>query len=180
MVFSCAGAVLLAVKAGAPTMNTITFPPGSTSHRSYCCLQGLERTSKAAVWFCIPVRALQPLEPPTPMKTPAPLVPTAIFNDFPKTHSGFSGTVHHSGRVKWNTWILLCASLHDAHVPPVGKGSMVWIRRQRARAWDNGNVCINDSVAGCSAQNIIYSSHWREITAAILSRSRKISWPGNT
>lgn len=50
MVLSCVGAVLLAVEAaGAPTMNTITFPPGSTSHRSYCCLQELERTSKAAV-----------------------------------------------------------------------------------------------------------------------------------
>ncbi|KAI4819426.1 hypothetical protein KUCAC02_004673, partial [Chaenocephalus aceratus] len=30
----------------APTMNTITFPPGSISHRSYCCLQGLERNIK--------------------------------------------------------------------------------------------------------------------------------------
>lgn len=34
---------------------------------------------------------------PLSMKSPAPLIPSAIFNDFPKTHSGFSGTVHHSG-----------------------------------------------------------------------------------
>lgn len=118
---------------------------------------------------------------PPLMKSPAPLAPTAIFNDFPKTHSGFSGTVHHSGRVKWDPPPPLSfLALHDARVPPVGKWRVVWIRRQGARAWDNGTGCINDSVAGCSAQNIIYSSHWREITGAIFSRSRKISWPGNT
>lgn len=64
MMFLYVVTVLLAVKAGAPTLNTIKFPPGSTSHSSHCCLQGLERTSKATVWFCILVRALQPLEIP--------------------------------------------------------------------------------------------------------------------
>lgn len=134
--------------------------------------------------------------PPPDEKSPAPFIPIAIFNDFPNKHSRFSGTVHHSGRVKWDTCLLLSAfwyeqppllslshtlSLFMMHMYlPWARGRVVWIRRQRARAWDNGDVCINDSVAGCSAQNIIYSSHWREITAAILSRSRKISWPGNT
>lgn len=47
------------------------------------------------------------------MKSPAPRAPTAIFNDFPKTHSGFSGTVHHSGRVKWDTWSILGAFWYE-------------------------------------------------------------------
>lgn len=51
---------------GSPTMNTITFLPGSTSHRSYCCLQGLERTSKGTVWFCIRVRAFTTSRAPIP------------------------------------------------------------------------------------------------------------------
>ena len=73
----------------APTMNTIQFSPGSTSHRSYCCLQRLEGTSKATVGLCIPVRALQPLENPPPLtRSPTPLIPTAIFNDFfPQRHT---------------------------------------------------------------------------------------------
>lgn len=45
--------------------------------------------------------------PPPLMKSPATLAPTAIFNDLPKTHSGFNGTVHHRGRVEWHTWSLL-------------------------------------------------------------------------
>lgn len=54
-----------------------------------------------------------------PMKSPALLAPIAIFNDFPKTHSGFSGTVHQSGRVKWDTWRLLGAFWYEqSHSPP--------------------------------------------------------------
>lgn len=53
---------------------------------------------------------------PPLMKSPAPLVPTAIFNDFPKTHSGFSGTVHHSGRVKWDPLLHYLFSLFMMHV----------------------------------------------------------------
>lgn len=112
-----------------------------------------------------------------PMKSPSPLVHTAIFNDFPKTHWGFSGTVHPSLRVKRDTPFL---PLHHAHVLSMGKWRVVCESRGTEPEPEISNVCINDSVAGCSAQNIIYSSHWGEITAAILSRRRKISWPGNT
>lgn len=64
------------------TKNTITFPPGSTSHRSHCCLQGLERTSKqAVVFFAFLSRALQPLEPPFLSRSPAPHIPSAMFHE---------------------------------------------------------------------------------------------------
>lgn len=158
MVFSCVCAVLLAVKAGAPSMNTITFPPGSTSHRSCCCLQGLERTSKASVWFCIPVRALQPLELPPWWKAQPRSFPQPSLMIFQRhtqglvaqcTIAGESSETHEASSVLFGTNgqplpLSIFVPLHDAHVPPVGKGRVVWIRRQRARARDNGNVCISD------------------------------------
>lgn len=152
--------------------------PPLTDHTA--AFKGLNEHQRQ-LWFCIPVKSIT--NSGASPKWKPPLAPTAIFNDFLKTHSGFSDTACHSGRVKWDTRVHLCHvdasshSPHDARVPPVSKGRLVWIRRQRARVGDNGTVCINDSVAGCAAQNIIYSSHW---TAAILFRSRKISWPSNT
>lgn len=95
----------------APTMNTITLPPDSTSHRSHCCLQGLERTSKACD-FAFLSRALQPLELPPLTKSPASLVPTAILNVSSK-HTGFSSTAYHSGRVEWDTWSFLCGFWYE-------------------------------------------------------------------
>lgn len=164
MVFLCVVAVLLAVKAGTPTMNTITFPPGSTSQRSYSCLQGLERTSKATVWFCIPVRALQPLEPPPlpprkaqPLSFPQPSLMIfqrhtkglvaqwcTIVGESSDTHEAFSAPF---GMSRHPLPLHIFLPLHDAHVPPVGKGRVVWIRRQRATAWDNG-TCVHQWQCG--------------------------------
>lgn len=47
---------------------------------------------------------------PSPTHTHHPTL-TAIFNDFPKTHSGFCGTMCHSGEVKWGIWSLLSCLL---------------------------------------------------------------------
>lgn len=117
------------------TLSHFRQAPPLTDHAA--AFRGL-RKHQRQLWFCIPVRALQPLELPR-LTSPAPLIPTAIFNDFPKTHSGFSGSVHHSGRVKWDScslfrvplvWaaslslsqclslsVSLSLSLHDARLP---------------------------------------------------------------
>lgn len=106
--------------------------PSLTDHTA--AFKGLSEHQRQ-LWFWIPVWALQPLElPPPRWKAQVHLLPpTAIFNDFPKTHSGFSGTAHRSGRVKWDIRSPLTAfwyeqshslsvlPLRDAHVPPVGK-----------------------------------------------------------
>lgn len=114
MVFSFVGAVLLAVKAGAPTMNTITFLPGSTSHRSYCCLQGLEQTSKATVWFCIPVRALQPLELPPWWKAQPHSLPQASLMIFQR---------HTQGLVTQCIIVGESSETHEASSMSFGRGS---------------------------------------------------------
>ncbi len=74
-------------------------------------------------------------------KSPSPLVHTAIFNDFPKTHSRFSGTAHHSEWLKWGTPFL---PLHHAHALPMGKWRVVCESGGTEPEPEISNVCIND------------------------------------
>lgn len=93
------GASPTVVKAGAPVMNTITFLPGSASHRLHRCLQGLKRTSKgsrAILHSCQSVYNLW--SSPSDGEARAPLVPTTILNDLAKVRSGSSATLRHNGR----------------------------------------------------------------------------------
>lgn len=120
-------------------------------------------------------RVLQPLEPPFLSRSSAPHISPTMFHENSQAgHKSFPCFI------RFELSFSMSLLLYVACVPPAGKKGVLWIRRQRARGGDNSKVRISDSVAGCSAQNIIYSSHWGEITGAILFRSRKISWPGNT
>lgn len=111
-------------------------------------------------------------------KNSAPLLPSALCNDSTKrTHSeGFSGMAHIVKGTPTSPFSTQNTARYQAprrtHVSPIGK--------KRGTAPDNTMECINDCAPPCSAQNIIYSSVRGEITAAILSWRKKISWPGNT
>lgn len=158
--------------------------PPRTDHTA--AFKGLNEHQRQLCDFAFLSRALQPLELPYSWK--APSFPQPSFLNTPGLVARHI-IVWESSK---HTRLPLCLFGHSPSSPsfslfmmhvylPWARGG--WqrkIRRQRARASDTSTACINDSVAGCPAQNIIYSSRWREITAAILSSSRKTSWPGNT
>lgn len=126
---------------GAPTLNTIKFPPGSTSHSSHCCLQGAWTNIKGNRVILHSCQSITTSGDSPPMKSPAPLIPSAIFNDFPKTHSGFSGTVHHSGRVKWETRSLLLCLLVRALTPPLSLCLSPLFMMHMYLPWARGGWC---------------------------------------
>lgn len=123
----CVRALPFEERKGFPNWKQSHFRQASPLHRSSCYLQWLERTWKTALGFCIPVRALQPLElPPDVKHSTTRSVPTAIFNEFVKT----LGALAHQRQVKWSEapdsssdWVSLRISLppvmyHDAPPPP--------------------------------------------------------------
>lgn len=145
--------------------------PPLTDHTA--AFKGLKEHQRQLCDFAFLSRALQPLE--------LPLWREAQLRSFPQpslmifqTHAQSlapSCIIEEDSIEKHEASSLLMTYMY-----------LLWAKEgwRRARTWHNGTVRISDSVAGCSTQNIIYSSRWREITAAILSRSRKTSWPGNT
>lgn len=75
---------------------------------------------------------------------------------------GESSETHDASSVPFGTssHTLPLLSLHDAHVPPVGKGRLVWIRRQRAS--DNGTVCASMTVWLAAPHKILFTAHTGE------------------